>query len=66
HGDTPLHLTSFHGNLEIVKELLAHGASIEAANADTDTPLHLAAWNGHFDIIKEFMAHGNTIHAANK
>ncbi|KAG9398923.1 hypothetical protein AC1031_014007 [Aphanomyces cochlioides] len=53
-------------HLDVVKELLAHGASIEAADNSCLTPLITASGIGHLDVVKELLAHGALIEAANK
>ncbi|KAL5499588.1 hypothetical protein EMCRGX_G011033 [Ephydatia muelleri] len=42
-----LHLASQHGHSEIVRELLKHGANIDAINRYGNTALHLAILGGH-------------------
>lgn len=53
HGATPLHWAAYHGNSELVADLLARGAPVEVTDADYDGPplgwaIHGApdGWNG--------------------
>ena len=53
HGATPLHWAAYHGNSQLVADLLARGAPLEVKDADYDGPplgwaLHGAvdSWNG--------------------
>jgi len=47
HGATPLHWAAFHGNCEMVKEILPFGPPLEATDADfTGTPLALISTRG--------------------
>ena len=53
NGETPLHIASKKGNLEIVKTIM----SLSSVNVDRQTnllmtPLHFAAKEGHFDIVQ--------------
>lgn len=48
-----LSIACFRGRLEVVKELLKHGADPhETTNFNHDSTLHYAAQNGHLDILK--------------
>ncbi len=49
---TPLHFATENNHLEIVKELLANGANVNAGNDKGITPLHCATENGFTDIVK--------------
>jgi ankyrin repeat protein len=40
------------GELARAKELLAAGAAVNAADADSKTPLHLAAAEGHYEVMQ--------------
>ena len=40
------------GNLEIARQLLKHGASINQAKDDGATPLYIACQNGHLEIAR--------------
>ena len=53
-GFTALHLASFYGSLEILKELIKQGADINAKNNDEETILHLAARSKkpNIDLVK--------------
>ncbi|XP_036180564.1 ankyrin repeat domain-containing protein 49 isoform X3 [Myotis myotis] len=43
---TPLHRAAYGGHLEVVRELIAHGADVHAVTVDGWTPLHSACkWN---------------------
>lgn len=43
---TPLHVASRLGNVDIVMLLLQHGAGVDATTKDLYTPLHIAAKEG--------------------
>ncbi|KAH9106296.1 hypothetical protein AeMF1_018064 [Aphanomyces euteiches] len=60
-GWTSLNSASRRGHLNIVRELLAHGVSVEAADK-----VNLASFKGHLEVVKELLAHGALIDAANK
>ena len=51
-GDTPLILACKTDNVKKVRELLATGIDVNAANAKGNTPLMAASEAGHADIIK--------------
>ncbi|XP_020751129.2 ankyrin repeat domain-containing protein 49 isoform X1 [Odocoileus virginianus] len=43
---TPLHRAAYSGHLDVVRELIAHGADVHAVTVDGWTPLHSACkWN---------------------
>ena len=56
--DAPLHIAAWHGNTEIMKVLLAHGASVDPADAGAHTPLHLAASAGQDQAVAFLIAAG--------
>lgn len=47
---TPLHVASRLGNVDIVMLLLQHGASVDATTKDLYTPLHIAAKEGQEEV----------------
>ena len=53
---TPLHYASCNGLLAVVKELVKHNASINAATTIGYTPLHYASWNGHSEVAEFLIA----------
>jgi ankyrin repeat protein len=46
-GNTPFHEATYKGHVEIARELLNHGASLDFADENGNTPLHEAAYKGH-------------------
>ena len=48
---TPLHVASRLGNVDIVMLLLQHGAAVDATTKDLYTPLHIAAKEGQEEVI---------------
>ncbi|KXZ41606.1 hypothetical protein GPECTOR_367g148 [Gonium pectorale] len=65
-GETPLHVATSEGHLEVVKELLAARADVNATDKDERTPLHFAASKWHLEVVKELLAAGADVKAANK
>jgi ankyrin repeat protein len=60
----PLYLASQDGRLEVVKRLLASGASVDTANEQGATPLYIAACRGHAEVASTLIAAGaNVKHA---
>jgi ankyrin repeat protein len=46
------------GHVHVAKELLEHGAEIEAKDNDGYTPLHCACCRDHFAVVIELLGHG--------
>ncbi|CAK4126101.1 unnamed protein product [Aphanomyces euteiches] len=75
HGWTPLHEATRRGYADIVVELLAHGASVDAATKVQDTalrsyltsrqhgwtPLHWASRNGFASILNQLLDAGANV-----
>ncbi|KAH9191896.1 hypothetical protein AeNC1_006127 [Aphanomyces euteiches] len=53
--NTPLHLASSQGYLDIVKALLTRGADVNIKNKDGCSPLHEASLRGHLDVVIELL-----------
>lgn len=60
-GESALMMAALHGNLEIVKLLVAKGAQI---NKTGWTPLHYAASNGHLEVVKHLIENHAFVDAA--
>lgn len=64
-----LHLAASFGRLDIVEELLKHGAAInDGADNEFSTPLAMAAASGHVEVMQKLMRRGadpNSIHQYN-
>lgn len=58
HGNTPLHIASKNGHLQVAEALLARGAAIEAKNNEGVTPLIWACITGHEDVALMLLAQG--------
>lgn len=54
---TPLHVASRLGNVDIVMLLLQHGAQPHATTKDLYTPLHIAAKEGQEEVSFNFNRH---------
>lgn len=62
-GYTPLHRASYSGNIDCVKYLVRHGASLEAKTSDDWRPLHCAVrWN-NLDIAEYLLKQGADVNA---
>jgi ankyrin repeat protein len=51
-GHTALHLACGYGEIEAIKTLLEHGASVTCCDKDKNTPLHYAAGYGVEEAVK--------------
>jgi ankyrin repeat protein len=51
--------------MEVVRELLKHGAGVESANKNGWTPLNKAADKCHVEVIRELLKHGVKLESAN-
>lgn len=66
-GDTPLHVASRYGHLDIVRICLGHKADVNMPNFRTYyTPLHVAAENGHPEIVRRLIQAGAAINVRSK
>ncbi len=63
NGRTALHAAADEGHKNVAKNLVAHGAEVNAKDRDGWTPLHLAADGGHRDVAELLLAHGAVINA---
>lgn len=63
---TPLHVAAQYGLHEIVGDLLARGAQIDARERDGRTPLHFAAMEGRTAIVEQLIASGALVAATDK
>lgn len=61
YDESPLHVASRLGHLEIVRSLLQNAAPMDAKDALGGTPLHLAAHNGHHEVVALLVDHGAAV-----
>ena len=69
HGMSVLHIATFCGHVEIVKEIckdLDEKDPIAGEIYEHNTPLHLAALEGHFEIVKYLHEIGSDLFIKNK
>ena len=52
-------------HVEVLRELLKHGANGNRAKKDDFTPLHIAGGNGHIEVLRELLNHGASGNIAN-
>ena len=59
---TALHYTAFHGNVDLARLLIEHGADVNALayenNHEWTTPVVLAAWEGGIDVLRLLLENG--------
>ena len=53
-----MHVASDHGRLDIVRELLAHGADVDAVTKEDHSPLLGASAFGHVEVVRALLAAG--------
>ncbi|XP_057327504.1 kinase D-interacting substrate of 220 kDa B isoform X4 [Microplitis mediator] len=58
NGSTALILSASKGKIQFVRELINHGADVNAEDADNWTALLCAAKEGHTDVCLELLEHG--------
>nr|XP_020472182.1 ankyrin-3-like isoform X16 [Monopterus albus] len=64
NGLNALHLASKEGHVEVVAELIKHGANVDAATKQKgNTALHIASLAGQAEVVKELVTHGANINA---
>ena len=63
--NTPLALSVFEDQLEVVNVLLELGANVNNADHENDTPLHYAVANGNFEMVAKLIEHGADVCARN-
>jgi ankyrin repeat protein len=56
YGWTPLTWASMKGHVQVVKELLEHGADMKAKDNQDSTPLHFACSLGHLAVVNELLS----------
>ena len=64
--ETPLHLTSRAGHIDLAQLLIKHGADVAAQSKDKTTPLHRASEEGHVDLAQLLIDHGADAAAQSK
>lgn len=58
---TPLHYSSFHGNIGGMSCLIDYGADVDSADEDGSTALHVAAFNGKRKAVKLLVQYGASL-----
>ena len=60
---TALYMATAANKLDVVRELLARGAAVDARCATGESPLIIAAYHGHTSVLRELLAHGADVNA---
>ncbi|XP_058476382.1 ankyrin-3-like isoform X34 [Solea solea] len=64
NGLNALHLASKEGHVEVVAELIKHGANVDATTKQKgNTALHIASLAGQTDVVKQLVTHGGNVNA---
>lgn len=66
HGRTRLHEAAEEGKEGKVRDLLNHGAVLDARDEDGRTPLHLAAREGKLEVVKMLVRAGANVWAQDR
>ena len=56
--ETPLHLTSRAGHIDVARLLIEHGADVASQSEHGTTPLHLASYGGHVGLSRLLIEYG--------
>jgi ankyrin repeat protein len=59
-------LSAEKGHIDIVRELLNHGASVNIADEYGYTPLYAAAEEGHVEVVRVLLNHGASVNITDK
>ena len=65
YGNTGMHWAALGGHLEVVKQLMAAGASPALANDKNYVPLDLASFNEKFDVVDYFLGQSGGLESEN-
>ncbi|XP_052238609.1 transient receptor potential cation channel subfamily A member 1 homolog [Dreissena polymorpha] len=59
-NNSPLHVASQNGHVNVVKFLIENGAMVTLKNDREQTPIHLAAIKGYVGVVQAIVAHDKT------
>ena len=65
-GETPLHLASLMGRVEVARKLIERGADFTARDNDGKTPLHWASQMGQTEVVRMLVERGAYVAAKDK
>lgn len=63
---TPLHAASCKGHIEIVRDLLAHGAAVDVSNVWGASPLYVASSYGRVEAVRVLLDLGADVNVASR
>ena len=62
---TPLYIAAQQGHIQVVHELLNHGANVNITNSFEETPLITASRYGHIQVVKELLTRDASVNITN-
>jgi ankyrin repeat protein len=60
-GNTPLHISVSSCSVQTIKDLIAHGACVDALNDNHETALHIACRMKRFEVLKVLVEHARHV-----
>lgn len=66
HGWTPIFFTVVNGNVQLLRTLIEHGASIHVANDAGWYPIHYAAGYAQVEVLNELLKNGASLECKNE
>jgi ankyrin repeat protein len=53
----PIHVAAVHGDVDMCRLLVSHGAQLDSRNGVRETPMHIAIQHNHIQVAEFFFNH---------